>query len=93
MIKTCPCRKNREFLLFYQPKKEAYARYGISSPKKLGNAVTRNKLRRRVRAILGEYQKCCSNKYDCIIIIRKSCLDRSFQELRDSLTQLLEKGK
>ena len=90
MIQTCPCKKNKNFLIFYRKKEQEEAKYGISSPKKLGKAVIRNKLRRRVRAILQEYQKSYSNPYDCIIIIRKNCLNITFQEMKDSLFYLLK---
>ena len=40
---------NNEFIIFYVPKDEQKPKFGIIAPKKLGNAVLRNKCKRRLR--------------------------------------------
>ena len=48
-------------------------------------------MKRRTRAIISEYQKNYKNNYDCIIIIRKSSLDKEYLELKEELFNLLLK--
>ena len=76
IIKKCPSTKNKSFIVFYRTKKESFSKYGIAAPKKLGKAVTRNKMKRRTRAIVSDFQKNYKNAFDCIIIIRRGSLDK-----------------
>lgn len=84
-----PC-KNQDFLIFVEKnnKIEKY-HFGISVSKKLGNAVTRNKLKRQVKSILDkkDYQK----NFNCIIILRKEILNKSYSLKEKSLLELLNK--
>ena len=46
---------NRQFVIYkYNKEDQSHFRVGISVSKKLGNAVTRNRLKRRIRHILME---------------------------------------
>ena len=93
LIKKGYCSKNYNFLIFYEEYKFPYNKYGISVPKKIGKAHIRNKLKRKIRAILRNYKKSFSKNYNCIIIIRNSCLTLTYQELSNSLEKLLTKIK
>lgn len=93
MINNCSKMINHYFIIFYRHNSYPYNRYGISVGKKVGNAVVRNRLKRQIRAILSEYQKNYSFSQDCIIIVRKSCLDASFKQINCHLVQLLDKIK
>ena len=85
--------KNYNFVIFYKEKKDSPTKYGITVPKKVGKAHIRNNLKRRVRAIIRNYNKNYEKNYNCIIIIRNSCLNLSYQELSSSLQYLLDKIK
>lgn len=91
LIKKGQMIKNYNFVVFYQEAKTDYNKYGISVGKKIGKAHLRNKLKRKVRAIIRNYQKSYPKNYNCIIIIRNSCLNLSYQELEKSLEGLLNK--
>ena len=93
IIKNGKKVKNYNFIVFYSKNSEQFNKYGITVPKKVGKAHIRNKLKRRVRAILRNYKKSYENNYNCIIIIRNSCLDLTFQELSNSLERLLNEIK
>ena len=85
--------KNYNFVIFYKEKKDSPTKYGITVPKKVGQAHIRNNLKRKVRAIIRNYNKNYEKNYNCIIIIRNSCLNLSYQELSSSLQYLLDKIK
>ena len=85
--------KNYNFVIFYKEKKDSPTKYGITVPKKVGKAHIRNNLKRKVRAIIRNYNKNYEKSYNCIIIIRNSCLNLSYQELSSSLQYLLDKIK
>ena len=93
VIETGKKVKNYNFVIFYKEKKDYPTKYGITVPKKVGKAHIRNMLKRKVRAIIRNYNKTYEKNYNCIIIIRNSCLSLSYQELSSSLQYLLDKIK
>ena len=50
LIKTGICSKNKYFVIYHLPNNKSYDRFGISVGKKIGNAVTRNKYKRKIRS-------------------------------------------
>ncbi len=70
---------------------EAY-RIGFTVTKKVGNAVTRNRVRRRLRhAAQAELQKAARPGFDYVVIGRKSSIDRNFKSLCGDLAYALGK--
>lgn len=76
--------KTNSFILYYQPKAQDQNRIGISVGKKLGNAVTRNKVKRQVRAMIDEVFDF-QEDFDCILIVRPGYTSRSWQDAKDEL--------
>jgi ribonuclease P protein component len=64
-------------------------RYGISTGRRLGGAVRRNRVRRRVREILRHSPNGTGHGWDILIVARAPAVDASFDELRASLVELL----
>ena len=91
IIKTGQCKKNSSFIIHTMNNNLNYDRYGISVSKKLGNAVYRNKYKRRIRNIVDNYKKIYVNKQDYIIILRKSGTEKSFQELEKNFFELMNR--
>ena len=83
------CKKNQSFIVHSKANNLSYDRYGISVSKKLGNAVFRNKYKRKIRAIIDIYKKNYINMKDYIIILRKGALDKSFEQMKKELIDLL----
>ena len=89
IIKKGMCKKNRSFVIYSLNNNISYNRYGISVSKKLGNAVFRNKYKRRIRSIIDNNKKDYNISKDYIIILRKGSISLKYKELNDDYLQLI----
>jgi ribonuclease P protein component len=64
-------------------------RYGISTGRRLGGAVARNRARRRIRHILRGAPNDSGVGMDILIVLRSAGAQASFDELRVALERLL----
>lgn len=92
IIKSGICNKNKYFVVYSMKNEKKYDCFGISVGKKIGNAVVRNKYKRKIRSIVDIYRKDYINSQDYIIILRSSCLSIPFDEMKNNLISLLKKG-
>ena len=83
------CKKNQSFVIYSLSNNMKYNRYGISVSKKLGNAVFRNKYKRRIRSIVDNLKKDYNNGKDYIIILRKGAVEKSFSDLEKDYNKLI----
>lgn len=83
---------NRKFVVYCLPKDQAHFRVGLSVSKKLGNAVMRNRIKRRLRHVLIECQKELVTD-DFVIIARKGVEELSYQEIKKNLIHVLKLAK
>ncbi len=85
---------NSSFVMYYATSEYDHPRFGISSSKKLGKAITRNLIRRQVRSMIDEIQKSLSIKaYDIVLIVRKTFIESDYLTNRTNLEKLLIKIK
>src|SRR5690242_2233902 len=83
---------NRQFVLYYVPcMDEPNFRLGVSISKKLGNAVIRNRLKRRIKEIVRVNKQKLPCGYTYIIIGRKPALDLDFLQMEKSIFHLFRK--
>ena len=80
---------NSEFIIFYKQKDEMTPKFGITAPKKIGNAVIRNKCKRQVRNMVYLNNLLFKKYNNYIIIIKKGFLLNSFKKNELSLIDLL----
>ena len=80
---------SNNFKIYNLPNSLKYSRFGISVSKKLGNAVFRNKYKRRIRSIIDNSKKLYINNEDYIIILRKGALSKSFKELEEDYQTII----
>ena len=93
IIKKGERNANKYFVLCYVQKDEYNNKYGIAVGKKIGNAVTRNKVKRQIRNIIDNNYKLFPNYHNYIIISKKEVLNISFSEMEYQLIKLLNKGE
>lgn len=67
-------------------------KYGIAVGTKVGNAVTRNKIKRQMRVIIDENRDFFPNFHNYVVICKKEVLNLSFQEMKYELVKLIKKG-
>ncbi|WML58270.1 ribonuclease P protein component [Neobacillus sp. PS2-9] len=85
---------NRQFVVYsLQKADQDYFRIGLSVSKKIGNAVTRNRIKRYVRQAIFELNDQLEAGKDYVIIARKPTADMDFFEVKKSLTHVLKVGK
>ncbi len=71
---------------------ENQLRFGLTASKKTGNAVRRNRIRRRMRALATEMLPVYSlPRYDFVLIARYSLWDRDYEDLKSDLHQALKR--
>lgn len=91
IINTRNCRKDNNVVIYFRKNNLDIYRIGISAGTKLGNAVTRNHLKRQIRSICDIHKNKYAKSYDYIIIVRKSCLNINFSEISESIYNILTK--
>lgn len=67
-------------------------RVGITTGKKLGNAVVRNRARRRLREVYRLHEDQFQRGWDIVVVARHHCLRASFPQLCDAYLSLARKA-
>ena len=71
---------------------ERELRVGFTVSRKVGNAVARNRAKRRLRAVAAEILPASGQPgFDYVIIGRKGTLERSFEGLREDLSEAVDR--
>ena len=79
----------KDYVIYIDKREPSVYKFGFSVGKKVGNAVVRNKIKRQLRNILDKNDY--KNNFDCIIIVGRGILKRSFLEMQDNLNFALKK--
>ncbi|MEX0341424.1 MAG: ribonuclease P protein component [Erythrobacter sp.] len=81
------------FVLLARPNDGQGTRYGITVTKKIGNAVVRNRMKRRFRELLwAALPEQGLPDHDHILIGREGGIERDFAALRDELAAALARA-
>ncbi|WP_138160429.1 ribonuclease P protein component [Peptoniphilus catoniae] len=82
---------NRHITVFYRKNDLPTKRVGFTITKKIGNAVVRNKLKRRLREIYKSNFDLLKDGYDYVFVMKKSAVDLSYQDLNNSFVHICKK--
>ena len=78
------------FVLLVHPNSGRGVRYGITVTKKVGNAVVRNRMKRRFRELLwAQLSEAGLPDHDHVLIGRDGGIERDFSRLSEELAQAL----
>lgn len=68
------------------------AHFGFTTTKRIGNAVKRNLVRRRLRMIAREFSKIITATHDVVTIARHSAVKADYQAVRQDWVRLAKKA-
>jgi ribonuclease P protein component len=80
---------SRSFVMFALRNGLEHSRFGLTTPRKLGKAHERNRIKRRIREILRTTRPLIPKGFDFVLNPRRSAIQCSSQELRNEVLALL----
>ena len=83
---------NSHLVLYARPNKLCLNRIGITVSKKLGHAVVRNRVRRRLREVYRLHEEQFTSGWDIVVVARSRCVDSSFQSITKAYLELANKA-
>lgn len=93
IIKNEKFIKNSNYVIYYKDSNNYMPRFGIAISTKFGKAYIRNYYKRITRNIIDINKKSFSNNKDYIIMIKRTCINFKYNELKSSFEQLLKELK
>ena len=83
---------NGMLVLYVRPNRLGVNRVGITTGKKLGHAVVRNRARRRLREVYRLNEALFKPGFDIVVVARHKCVTADFQKLTKAYLSLAEKA-
>ena len=83
---------NGYLVLYARPNRTQGNRVGITVSKKLGCAVVRNRVRRRLREVYRLQEDCFLPGWDIVVVARSRCITADFEKLTQAYLSLAEKA-
>ena len=83
---------NGLLVLYARPNRLGINRIGITAGKKLGKAVVRNRVRRRLREVYRLNEDRFQSGWDIVVVARTRCIDAPFEKLTGAYLSLAEKA-
>ena len=83
---------NGYLVLYARPNRLGINRVGITTGKKLGHAVVRNRVRRRLREVYRLNEDKFTPGWDIVVVARSRCISADFRKLTDAYLSLAAKA-
>ena len=84
---------HRDLVLSVCRNEAPHNRYGIVASRQLGNAVARNRCKRRLRAILRQMHAQLAQGFDIVIIAKPALTRQPFDELQRIVDVLMRRAR
>lgn len=85
-------KSSKSMTLIFVRARTYNTKVGFSVSKKIGNAVVRNKVKRRLKDSFGRYMPIIKNGYYVVIATKKPISEITFAQLHEELGMLLNKA-
>ena len=83
---------NSYLVLYARTNRTCTNRVGVTVSKKLGGAVVRNRVRRRLREVYRLHEQQFSPGWDIVVVARSRCIRADFGKLTHAYLSLAEKA-
>ena len=83
---------NGYLVLYARKNRTATNRVGVTVGKKLGHAVVRNRVRRRLREVYRLNEELFAPGWDIVVVARSRCISANFGKLTQAYLSLAEKA-
>jgi ribonuclease P protein component len=84
---------NYQFVVYYRPNQAVEKfRLGVSVSKKIGNAVVRNRVRRKIKEIVRLSEEQIKPHIELILIVRKPAAEMDYASLQRSVVHVLNRA-
>ena len=83
---------NRYLVLYARPNRSTANRVGVTVGKKLGKAVVRNRVRRRLREVYRLHEEQFKPGWDIVVVARTRSITAPFDKLTDAYLSLAKKA-
>ena len=83
---------NGYLVLYARPNRSSTNRVGVTVSKKLGCAVVRNRVRRRLREVYRLNEDLFTPGWDIVVVARSRCVTAEFQQLTHAYLSLAQKA-
>jgi ribonuclease P protein component len=81
-----------QFALYARPNELDVSRLGVTTTRRLGNAVVRNRARRLVREAYRKHQEALPGGFDFVVVVRHKLLALKSTELEPVLLEAAQKA-
>ena len=87
-----PAQANGYLVLYARRNRSSQNRVGVTVGKKLGHAVVRNRVRRRLREVYRLNEAKFAPGWDIVVVARSRCIKADFSKLTQAYLSLAEKA-
>ncbi len=87
-----PAQANGYLVIYARRNHSSRNRIGLTVGKKLGGAVVRNRIRRRLREVYRTHEMQFTAGWDIVVVARSRCINASFPALTQAYLSLAQKA-